>query len=124
MTAELRHPRVSRRSRVVTAAVRSAKLCGVCRNIRVLANFQPPTTPEEIEAAALQYVRKVSGLRAPGKSDVEAFDRAVAEITAATKRLLTSLPPRGEVRTRDGEKAKAKLKWTVRAARIAKTAAT
>lgn len=109
---------------MVTGAVRSAKLSGVCRNIRVLANFQPPTTPEEIEAAALQYVRKVSGLRAPGKSDMEAFDRAVAEITASTKRLLASLPPRGEVRTRDGEKAKARSKWTLRAARIAKTAAT
>jgi len=116
--------RASRPSRVATAAAPSAKLEAVCRNIRVLANFQPPTTPEEIEAAALQYVRKVSGLRAPGKSDVEAFDRAVAEITSATKRLLTSLPARGEIRTRDGEKAKANLKWSVRAARIAKTAAT
>ena len=96
----------------------------MCRNIRVLHNFQPPTTPQEIEAAALQYIRKVSGLRSPGKADVEAFDRAVAEVTAATKRLLASLPPRGELRTRDGEKAKAKLKWTVRAARIAKTAPT
>ena len=53
----------------------------VCRNIRVLHNFQPPTTPEEIQAASLQYVRKVSGLRAPGKADVEACDRANAEIT-------------------------------------------
>lgn len=95
----------------------------MCRNIRVLHNFQPPTTPEEIEAAALQYARKVSGIRAPGKADVEAFDRAVAEVTAATKRLLAALPaPRGKVRTRDGEKAKAKLKWTVRASRIAKSA--
>jgi hypothetical protein len=94
----------------------------VCRNIRVLANFQPPTTPEEIQAAALQYVRKVSGLRAPGRSDVEAFERAVAEITEATSRLLADLPPRGNVRTRDGEREKAKLKWSVRAARIAKTA--
>ncbi len=94
----------------------------MCRNIRVLYNFQPPTTAEEVEAAALQYVRKVSGLRAPGKADVEAFDRAVTEVTAATKRLLAALSPRGEVRTRDGEKAKARLKWTVRASRIAKTA--
>lgn len=94
----------------------------VCRNIRVLHNFQPPTTPEEIQAASLQYVRKVSGLRAPGRADVEAFDRAIAEITEATARLLAALPPRGEQRTRDGERAKARLKWTARATRIAKTA--
>ena len=92
----------------------------MCRNIRVLHNFQPPTTPEEIQAASLQYVRKVSGLRAPGRADTEAFERAVAEVTLATSRLLAALPPRGEVRTRDGEREKAKLKWGVRAARIAK----
>lgn len=74
----------------------------MCRNIRVLHNFQPPTTPEEIQAASLQYVRKVSGLRAPGRADAEAFDRAIAEITEATARLLAALPPRGEQRTRDG----------------------
>lgn len=96
----------------------------MCRNIRVLHNFQPPTTPEEIQAAALQYVRKVSGLRAPGRNDVEAFERAVAEVTEATSRLLAALPPRGEQRTRDGEKAKARLKWGARVARIAKAAPT
>jgi hypothetical protein len=94
---------------------------GVCRNIRVLHNFEPPTTPEEMEAAALQYVRKVSGIRAPGRNDTAAFERAVAEITAATSKLLGALPPRGDVRTREGERAKAKLKWGIRAARIAKT---
>jgi hypothetical protein len=115
---------------VVTAVVRSSLdghargsyAKGVCRNIRVLHNFQPPSTPEEVQAAALQYVRKVSGLRAPGRSDGEAFERAVAEITEATAKLLAALPTRGETRTRDGERAKAKMKWTVRAARIAKTA--
>jgi hypothetical protein len=94
----------------------------VCRNIRVLHNFQPPSTPEEIQAASLQYVRKVSGLRAPARADAEAFERAVAEITEATSRLLAALPPRGDVRTRDGERAKAKLKWGARVARIAKSA--
>jgi len=94
----------------------------VCRNIRVLHNFQPPTTPEEIQAAALQYVRKVSGVRAPGRADVEAFDRAVKEITEATERLLIALPPRPVIRTRDGEKEKARLKWGARVARISKTA--
>ena len=90
----------------------------MCRNIRVLHNFQPPTTPEEIQAASLQFVRKVSGLRAPGRADVEAFERAVAEVTEATSRLLAALPPRGDVRTRDGEREKAKLKWGARVARI------
>lgn len=94
----------------------------MCRNIRVLHNFEPPTTPEEIHSAALQYVRKVSGLRSPGRSDTAAFDRAVAEITEATSRLLANLPPRGELRTREGEKKKARLTWGRRVARIAKSA--
>jgi hypothetical protein len=94
----------------------------VCRNIRVLHHFEPPTTPDEIRAAALQYVRKVSGLRAPARADVETFEHAVAEITEATARLLAKLPPRGEVRTREGEKARARLKWGARVARIAKPA--
>lgn len=94
----------------------------MCRNIRVLHNFQPPTTPEEVQSASLQYVRKVSGLRAPGRTDVEAFERAVAEVAEATARLLAALPPRGDARTRDGERAKARLKWGARVARIAKPA--
>ena len=56
----------------------------MCRNIRVLHNFEPPATQDEIEAAALQYVRKVSGMRSPSKANTEAFDKAVAEITRAT----------------------------------------
>ena len=89
----------------------------MCRNIRVLHNFQPPTTPEEIQAASLQYVRKVSGLRAPGRTDVDAFDLAVKEVAEATARLLAALPPRGGTRTREGEIAKARLKWAARVAR-------
>lgn len=90
----------------------------MCRNIRVLHNFQPPTTEEEIAAAALQFVRKVSGLRAPTKSDQAAFDQAVKEVAESTTRLLGQLPTRGAVRTRDGERDKAKAKWRVRAARV------
>ena len=86
----------------------------MCRNIRVLHHFQPPTTPEEIQAASLQYVRKVSGLRAPTKADTEAFERAVAEITEATTRLLHTLPERNEPRTREGEMEKAKKRWAMR----------
>lgn len=90
----------------------------MCRNIRVLHHFQPPTTREEIEAAALQYVRKVSGVRAPSRADTEAFERAIAEISAATTRLLETLtPPKSEARTREGEREKARAKWSLRVSR-------
>ena len=90
----------------------------MCRNIRTLHNFKPPTTPDEIQAAALQYVRKVSGIREPGKDAIAAFERAVAQVTAATTKLLAALPAQGEPRTREGEKAKAKLRWERREAAI------
>ncbi|HVW90699.1 MAG TPA: DUF2277 domain-containing protein [Gaiellaceae bacterium] len=70
----------------------------MCRNIRILYNFSPPTSEDEVEAAALQYVRKVSGMTKPSKANEEAFARAVAEVTAVTSRLLgelvTTAPPR------------------------------
>jgi len=70
----------------------------MCRNIRTLYNFEPPATDEEMQGAALQYVRKVSGSTKPSRANAEAFDRAVEEITGATARLLatlvTSAPPR------------------------------
>lgn len=90
---------------------------GMCRNIRVLHHFEPPTTPDEIASAALQYVRKVSGSRGPRVGDNGVFDRAVAEITEATARLLAALPARGEARTREGERDKARARWTARSAR-------
>jgi hypothetical protein len=89
----------------------------MCRNIRVLYNFEPPTTEDEIRAAALQYVRKVSGLRAPGTSDAEAFDGAVAAVAAATRRLLGSLRARTAVRTRERERERARARGERRAAR-------
>lgn len=90
----------------------------MCRNIRTLHHFKPPTTPDEIQAAALQYVRKVSGIREPGKDASVAFEKAVAQITAATTKLLDALPETGTPRTREGEKAKAKLRWERREAAI------
>lgn len=87
----------------------------MCRNIRVLHNFAPPTTPEEIAAASLQYVRKVSGCVHPSQLNQAAFDEAVAEITAATERLLARLESRGEPRTREGEAAKGRARWEKRA---------
>lgn len=91
---------------------------GMCRNIRVLHHFEPPTTDEEIHEAALQYVRKVSGLNAPSKNDQAAFAHAVETIASTTKELLGTLGARGEPRTREGEKAKAKERWVKREARI------
>ena len=94
----------------------------MCRNIRVLYNFEPPTTPEEIEASALQYVRKVSGLRAPSATDRKAFERAVREVAHATEHLLESLSARTAVRTREGEREKAQARGARRQARIASPA--
>jgi hypothetical protein len=90
----------------------------MCRNIRVLYNFQPPTTREEIRAASLQYVRKVSGVTKPSQTDLDAFERAVDEVAATTERLLASLTARSPVRTREGEAARAKERWRIRAARM------
>jgi hypothetical protein len=66
----------------------------MCRNITELRGLEPAATPEEIEAAARQYVRKVSGIRAPSESSREAFEHAVAEVAAVTARLLTAVPAR------------------------------
>lgn len=90
----------------------------MCRNIRVLYNFQPPTTVDEMRAAALQYVRKVSGLQKPSQVDEATFARAVDDVTAATERLLASLEARAPLRTREGEKEKARAKWKIREARM------
>jgi hypothetical protein len=66
----------------------------MCRNITTLRGLEPPASDEEIEAAAVQYVRKVSGVTAPSGATTEAFDAAVRDVTAATARLLATLPPR------------------------------
>jgi hypothetical protein len=86
----------------------------MCRNIRVLHNFEPPTTRDEMRAAALQYVRKVSGLNKPSATDEATFERAVDEVAAATEKLLRALTARGTTRTREGEREKAKLRWKAR----------
>lgn len=81
----------------------------MCRNIRVLFHFQPPTTEDEIRAAALQYVRKVSGTTKPSKANTPAFDAAVEELTVLTRRLIhEGLVPAGPPRTREREAVKAK----------------
>jgi hypothetical protein len=92
----------------------------MCRNIRILHHFEPPTTPEEIRAAALQYIRKVSGVRTPAKADAAEIERAIDSVTRATARLLEHLPARGAPRTREGERERARARWTSREARMAK----
>jgi hypothetical protein len=86
----------------------------MCRNIRVLFNFDPPVTEEEIRAAALQYVRKVSGFVKPSKANEAAFTRAVEEVAAASTRLLGSLETTAAARTREEEAAKAKARNAIR----------
>ncbi|HYH23969.1 MAG TPA: DUF2277 domain-containing protein [Blastococcus sp.] len=86
----------------------------MCRNIRPLANFEPPAAGEEIEAAALQYVRKIRGTAKPSRANAEAFDRAVAEVTAASARLLESLVTTAAPKDREVEAAKARARAAVR----------
>jgi hypothetical protein len=78
----------------------------MCRNIRTLANFEPPATDDEIRASALQFVRKLSGTTRPSRSNVEAFDRAVADVTDAARRLLASLNTTAAPRNREEEARK------------------
>jgi hypothetical protein len=86
----------------------------MCRNIKTLFNFEPPATEEEIEASALQFVRKLSGFNKPSQANAEAFDRAVADVTAAARRLLTSLHTQAPARDREIEAEKAKERSRLR----------
>jgi hypothetical protein len=82
----------------------------VCRNIKMLFNFDPPVIDEEIRAASLQFVRKVSGFNKPSKANEAAFLQAVDEITAASARLLASLETSAPPRSREEEAAKARAR--------------
>ena len=93
----------------------------MCRNIRTLYNFEPPATAEEIHASALQYVRKVSGFTRPSRVNREAFDRAVREVTRATRELVDSLETRAPARDRDVEAARARARGLARRAASAAT---
>lgn len=86
----------------------------MCRNIKTLHNFEPTATDDEVHAAALQYVRKVSGSTKPSKANEAAFARAVEEVTAASKRLLESLVTHAPPRDREVEAAKAKARAAAR----------
>jgi hypothetical protein len=86
----------------------------MCRNIRTLHNFEPPATPDEVHAAALQYVRKVSGTTRPSQANEAAFERAVAEVAAATRRLLEELTTNAPPKDRKVEAAKARARAATR----------
>lgn len=86
----------------------------MCRNIKTLYNFAPPATDEEIRAAALQYVRKISGFQKPSKVNEEAFENAVTQVAFISKNLLESLVTTAEPRNREVEALKAKERAKLR----------
>jgi hypothetical protein len=86
----------------------------MCRNIRTLHNFEPPATEEEVQAAALQYVRKISGYTKPSQANGEAFERAVEAVTAASTRLLDELVTSAPPKDREEEAAKARARSAAR----------
>ena len=80
----------------------------MCRNIKTLANFEPPATHDEIQASALQFVRKLSGTTQPSRANEEAFNAAVEEVTAAANKLIHSLTTHAPPRNREEEARKAR----------------
>ncbi|MEZ5316057.1 MAG: DUF2277 domain-containing protein [Vicinamibacterales bacterium] len=86
----------------------------MCRNIRTLFNFDPPATDEEVRAAAVQFVRKVSGFTRPSRANEAAFDRAVDEVTATARRLVDSLVTPAAPRDREVEAARARARFAKR----------
>jgi hypothetical protein len=88
----------------------------MCRSIHTLYNFEPEATEEEVRAAALQYVRKVSGFHTPSRANAEAFERAVDAVAAASTRLLAELVTSAPPRDREAEHAKKRARWLERQA--------
>ena len=82
----------------------------MCRNIKTLFNFEPPVTPEEVRAASLQFVRKISGFNKPSKANEDSFNLAIDEVAEAATRLLDSLQTTAPPRNREEEAAKAKAR--------------
>jgi len=88
----------------------AVRISGMCRNIRPLFNFAPPATEEEMRAAAVQYVRKVSGLQKPSQANQAEFDRAVLAVTEVTRHLVESLVTNAPPRDREVERERAKAR--------------
>ncbi|HEX2474705.1 MAG TPA: DUF2277 domain-containing protein [Lacipirellulaceae bacterium] len=86
----------------------------MCRNIKTLANFQPPATPDEIRASALQFVRKLSGMNRPSRANEVAFNRAVEEVTSAAERLISAITTSAPPRNREEEARKAQERGRMR----------
>jgi hypothetical protein len=86
----------------------------MCRNIKILFNFDPPVTDDEIRAASLQFVRKISGFTKPSKANEEIFARAIDEVAAASSRLLHALETTAPPKNREEEAAKAKARSAAR----------
>jgi hypothetical protein len=86
----------------------------MCRNIRTLFNFDPPVTPEEVRAASLQFVRKITGFNKPSKANEPAFQSAIDEIAAISNRLLRSLETTAPPKNREEEAARAKARAAIR----------
>ena len=86
----------------------------MCRNIKTLFNFQPPATELEIRDASLQFVRKLSGFSVPSKANEQAFDKAVEDVAAVARLLISSLVTTAQPRTREAEAAKAKARVAIR----------
>jgi hypothetical protein len=88
----------------------------MCRSIHTLYNFEPQATHEEVHAAALQYVRKISGFTKPSQANAEAFERAVEAVTGASEQLLGELVTSAPPKNREAEAAKKRARWLERAA--------
>lgn len=86
----------------------------MCRNIKTLANFEPPATEDEVRASALQFVRKLSGMNRPSRANEDVFNQAVDDVTAVARRLIDSLVTNSEPRNRDEEARKAQERARVR----------
>ncbi|MCQ6557184.1 DUF2277 domain-containing protein [Paenibacillus mendelii] len=86
----------------------------MCRNIKTLFNFDPPATEDEIQAASLQFVRKLSGFNSPSKANEEAFQLAIEEVTEAARKLLASLVTNAEPRNREIEIERARARNAIR----------
>jgi hypothetical protein len=86
----------------------------MCRNIQTLYNFEPPASEEDVHAAALQYVRKISGFTKPSQANAEAFDRAVHVVADASQRLLDELVTSAPPRDREAQVARARARWAER----------
>jgi hypothetical protein len=95
----------------------------MCRNIRTLHNFEPATTPEEIRAAAVQYVRKVSGMQSPSRANTAAFEAAIDDVAAATARLLERLVTSAQPRDRQVEAERRRARAAERYGRVSSSTA-